>query len=1520
MHNVAKRGIGSYSRGNMKPGWKFTIEGAKGIKALLGRVMDITGRVNEVFTPGQGLTNAGIELLGAQLANMTIGDISALLDMQNLDPVVVFNLMKDMWKLFEAIYNDLIDTFTSGKMLEYLLGDLHLRATYQFPKLHLTFFHVDYFFLVGGIVPMNFAFGVQGYVGLEIEIGAKVLKLFAYAIATPSTGIKLYGEAGIGFILYAKLRLTGAICEVRFPTMMDTYFLKFPLSVRVRMDIVLIPLILKLKALVTLEVNLWFISFRVVLFRALIWKYQAPSIRGNIFDTHGNENDDSGPIFEAHATKEPDIEFNFDDVEKRERRSVQSRTNQCQVHQIAGRDYTEPAFEISVKATDDKSRVNLYLDVGIVPGGNEILKSKKLAGESTVMTNVLWKAAGRSTYFRVRGQNSQGSNAYVDCSIPTYDLTPPVARVKTNAFITSNRHVIEGFYRAFDDSAISREMFAFGFGKSSLDDQISPWKVFTSVVPVRYGPSGNNEHFFTAPAEGRLLVSITKTIYQVLNPNECGGYCLKEVPHKCMSFNYHYGKTGACELLEGIESIDNKLTKSDMFYYYERLGSGSAVSLSRKDLMLTHNNLHYINVEIINSLGYRSLKSSSGILTDFTLPEPGPIANQSKDVLEFRPCGDLIPPDKDEWRGLCVGVDSREKNSRVIIDGEGSKTMFNGGIPLRDLRFTRSNRYIAGNWDGFHDTESGIRGYTLAVGETICEERIREHRDPHDHLNHESEWTHKETIEVDPQLKDGSYYLTIRALNRADYGGPLAVTVCHTTPYVIDNTAPILKNIRNIAYNDVTSLLTANHNASDSQSHIMAIYACLGRTKRTCDIKEWFLLPVEKNFIRIPYQLPDGVQTWVKLKAYNHVDMFTEVVADSPIMVDRSPPLAGSVFDGETVHVDQRYFKYQRKICASWLGFSDPQSGLTSFELSVGTARFSVDIVNRHRIGSHHSSFCIDLGPYNRTLTHNRMYFFTVTAWNGGIVKMSVNASSTGVIIDLTPPVKGEVVDGSLQGFRDVNISSISSIVAGQFRGFNDPESGINDTEIQVDVAPSLTGEFDTVHAYQSIYQEHDFQWAHFHLKHKDRVRTLLRATNGANNAITGTTDGFLVDLTPPKLDFIRVVDERNPEKDFKYQTVDNKMSVSYGFHDEESGIYRYRVRLYESYENRKTLLDESAYIQANQTLYNHKDLKIKNGAYIYTEVESQNMAVPGLNVMARSSDVKVDTTPPVMSYVLVGVNSGEIEEKHNDTVFQSVTEGILASWKGSDGQSGIDDYQVCVGTSADKCDELSWKSMGASEDGYINGLSLGLTSTTGEYYYVRVRAKNSAGLMSEPITGTRIAVLNEDATGHIADGPAGTDSINQEMIGEDIDVTLDGHIVTMQFDGFSSHLYGIQHVEWAIGSSQYGEDVQPFMSKGTILSEDDTSLFGHAGSGTASAPVDLEPGKMYFASVRVTTYQGNVLEASSDGFIIDQTPPSIIITRMGLHDKQTADLTEGNAIYQQTDAMLSASWQYTEDFQVSLG
>ena len=62
-------------------------------------------------------------------------------------------------------------------------------------------------------------------------------------------------------------------------------------------------------------------------------------------------------------------------------------------------------------------------------------------------------------------------------------------------------------------------------------------------------------------------------------------------------------------------------------------------------------------------------------------------------------------------------------------------------------------------------------------------------------------------------ISDGQYFVTVRALNEVKYGGPLAKTVCHTTPYTVDNSKPVITDIYGITYDEDLFILGAMHDS-----------------------------------------------------------------------------------------------------------------------------------------------------------------------------------------------------------------------------------------------------------------------------------------------------------------------------------------------------------------------------------------------------------------------------------------------------------------------------------------------------------------------------------------------------------------------------------------------------------------------------------------------------------------------------------------------------------------------------------
>ena len=73
--------------------------------------------------------------------------------------------------------------------------------------------------------------------------------------------------------------------------------------------------------------------------------------------------------------------------------------------------------------------------------------------------------------------------------------------------------------------------------------------------------------------------------------------------------------------------------------------------------------------------------------------------------------------------------------------------------------------YFPANWDGFHDNETDLWGYTWAVGTRECDDDIVEPEDPHSHLADRSLWSHQ-GYATDMVLTSGRKYFTnVQALN-----------------------------------------------------------------------------------------------------------------------------------------------------------------------------------------------------------------------------------------------------------------------------------------------------------------------------------------------------------------------------------------------------------------------------------------------------------------------------------------------------------------------------------------------------------------------------------------------------------------------------------------------------------------------------------------------------------------------------------------------------------------------------------
>ena len=78
----------------------------------------------------------------------------------------------------------------------------------------------------------------------------------------------------------------------------------------------------------------------------------------------------------------------------------------------------------------------------------------------------------------------------------------------------------------------------------------------------------------------------------------------------------------------------------------------------------------------------------------------------------------------------------------------------------------------------------------------------------------------------------------------------------------------------------------------------------------------------------------------------------------------------------------------------------------------------------------------------------------------------------------------------------------------------------------------------------------------------------------------------------------------------------------------------------------------------------------------------------------------------------------------------------------------------------------------------------------------------------------------------------------------------------------------------------------------------------GISGSGKGQSQLTLSAGVQYYTSVRAVTGAGHVLESTSDGFMVDSTPPQIAVTSVGAEAANTT-----RVLYQRETDLYRAGW-----------
>lgn len=314
-----------------------------------------------------------------------------------------------------------------------------------------------------------------------------------------------------------------------------------------------------------------------------------------------------------------------------------------------------------------------------------------------------------------------------------------------------------------------------------------------------------------------------------------------------------------------------------------------------------------------------------------------------------------------------------------------------------EVKYLKKDEPVLADWSGFVDQESGLSYFEWAACHASSTDECIT---PFVNI---SLRTVVETSVLD--IKPGvSYVLVVRAHNNV---GLYSEAI--SNPFILDDTPPIAgivydgsSELSDIEMQSSTSEISANWSPfTDTSGRITTYEICVGTEQEKCDVSDFVVQGITLMGKVTGLTLNHTVRYFATVKATNEAG-YSAMASSNGVRVDSTPPVSGSVRDGQTV-VDIDFQADDTFIYANWDEFQDLESDIMKYMWCVGTDKGSCDIIPETDVGDRTS-----VGQQIRpAIATGMVVFVTVSAYNGA---GSVTRESTdGVKVDSTAPVISEV-------------------------------------------------------------------------------------------------------------------------------------------------------------------------------------------------------------------------------------------------------------------------------------------------------------------------------------------------------------------------------------------------------------------------------------------------------------------------------------------------------------------------------
>jgi len=779
--------------------------------------------------------------------------------------------------------------------------------------------------------------------------------------------------------------------------------------------------------------------------------------------------------------------------------------------------------------------------------------------------------------------------------------------------------------------------------------------------------------------------------------------------------------------------------------------------------------------------------------------------------------------------------------------------IYDGAATGVDAKYAKWTNTFTANWDSFTDPHSGMLRYEWAVkrGSSLVT------------AYKSSGLTRSFTASALNLVSGESYCAVVRGYNKAGL-----YVEAESDCVLIDRDPPQAGIVNDGLSSDVQhqsngSAISANWNGFNDGAKGSGIVGYQYKiTDDKTDVVGWTSVGLKTSITHLGLALKNGAKYYITVKAVDAVGLSTEVKSNGVIVDTTSPVFTGKVVvRGTSDNCNGKpcvYVKSADTVDVTWNGFSDGHSSLSHYEWAVISAAQSVKSSDFKRVSG--SSLTTSASFSGLSLTDGQLYKVIIRAYNRAF--LYTDATSDTIIPDSTPPQAGSVSDGDVSG-NDIDYQTSLNYVKATWTVFKEPHTGVR--QYYYAVGSCTQGNYHITNN-QFLAATPPLQTnlsiENLNLVNGQKYCTKVKATNMAGvYSQEVTSDGFIVDNTPPDISDARVIDGTT-QIDIDYQSNLTEMSASWhGIKDPESRIkfFEYAIS-----RNRAGAPDVLPF-QNNglKTSARATGLSLTEDVYYFIVCATNNA---GLKSCLSSDGVLIDMTEPSKGIV----NDGVIEP---DIKYQSSVTSIAANWEGIwDLESQIERFEWAVkDTTNDENVAQSYVDVGLAT--HVKSES-SLSLINGRTYKVHLKVVNHAGSVTQR---TSDGVTVDSTAPHprpILPGLSG----NHDWIynvDEKVYYSSDSSQIFAYWDGFVENESELWFYKWAIGTTKCGTQIQPLINIGRTTSVN-----------TTMSNLKFIDGTKYYVTVTSRNKANLVSRSCSEAFVMDKSPPETGIVNIGDSDQ----------------------------------